>query len=82
MNKRTLIATAVSVFAATSFASDVFRSRREVRRLECLQGPERLQERQQRLQGPERLQGPGLHRGGRRRGVHRQGRQGDVGWRR
>ena len=63
MNKRMLIATAASVFAATTLRVLVLRSGREVRRHECLQGPERLQERQQRLQGPERLQGPGLHRG-------------------
>ena len=73
MNKRMLIATAVSVFAATSFASSSFAAGVKCGGLERLQGPERLQDRQHGLQGPERLQGPGLHRGGRRRGVH-QGR--------
>ena len=63
MNKRTLITTAAAIFAASTFATAAFADGVKCSGTQRLQGPERLQGRQQRLQGPECLQGPGLHRG-------------------
>ena len=78
MTKRTIIATAVSIFAAGGLRHGRACRGHQVRRHQCLQGPERVQERQQRVQGPECLQGPGLVGGRERVRLHDEGRQGSV----